>query len=198
MAIEAGAVGTDRMDAFNHRAQMKATALDMMSAHISADALMKQGVPVKPDAGKMSKLEWLRFPQVSIMDLMDADGPEWSRELLLEIEQDGRYAPYLARQEAEIQDIAANEKITTLTNKIMSPMVKPVFLLNDIAIISVPSITPPPLMARPIPAPIKKPPNTDTNNLSAVKIGKLKINKQTANAIMPNDVLITKLFPICL
>jgi tRNA uridine 5-carboxymethylaminomethyl modification enzyme len=112
LAIEAGAVGMGRMDAFNHREQMKATALDMMSAHISADALMKQGVPVKPDAGKMSKLEWLRFPHVSIMDLLDPDGPEWSRELLLEIEQDGRYAPYLARQEAEIQDIAANEKIT--------------------------------------------------------------------------------------
>lgn len=116
MAIEAGAVGMDRMDAFNHRAQMKTTALDMMSAHISADALMKQGVPVKPDAGKMSKLEWLRFPHVSIMDLLEADRAEWPRELLLEIEQDGRYAPYLARQEAEIQDIAANEKITLANN----------------------------------------------------------------------------------
>jgi len=112
MAIEAGAVGKGRMDAFNHRAQMKAAALDMMSSPISADALMKRGVPVKPDAGKMSKLEWLRFPHVSIMDLLDAEGDEWPRELLLEIEQDGRYAPYLARQEAEIQDIAANEKIT--------------------------------------------------------------------------------------
>ncbi len=112
MAIEAGAVGKDRLAAFNHRAQMKATALEMMSSYISADVLMKQGVPVKPDAGKMSKLEWLRFPHVSIMDLLDADGHEWPRELLLEIEQDGRYAPYLARQEAEIQDIAANEKIT--------------------------------------------------------------------------------------
>jgi tRNA uridine 5-carboxymethylaminomethyl modification enzyme len=116
MAIEAGAVGMDRMDAFNHREQMKATALDRMSAHISADALMKQGVPVKPDAGKMSKLEWLRFPHVSIMDLLETDGGEWPRELLLEIEQDGRYAPYLARQEAEIQDIAANEKITLTSN----------------------------------------------------------------------------------
>lgn len=116
MAIEAGAVGTDRMDAFNHRAQLKATALEKMSSHISADVLMKQGVPVKPDAGKMSKLEWLRFPHVSIMDLLDADGGEWPRELLLEIEQDGRYAPYLARQEAEIQDIAANEKITLASN----------------------------------------------------------------------------------
>ena len=116
MAIEVGAVGRDRMDVFNHRAQMKATALHMMSSHISADVLMKQGVPVKPDAGKMSKLEWLRFPHVSIMDLLEADGAEWPRELLLEIEQDGRYAPYLARQEAEIQDIAANEKITLASN----------------------------------------------------------------------------------
>jgi tRNA uridine 5-carboxymethylaminomethyl modification enzyme len=116
MAIEVGAVGRDRLAAFNHRAQMKATALEMMSSPISADVLMKQGVPVKPDAGKMSKLEWLRFPHVSIIDLLDADGDEWPRELLLEIEQDGRYAPYLARQEAEIQDIAANEKITLASN----------------------------------------------------------------------------------
>jgi tRNA uridine 5-carboxymethylaminomethyl modification enzyme len=116
MAIEAGAVGKGRMDAFNHRAQMKTTALEMMSSPISADVLMKQGVPVKPDAGKMSKLEWLRFPHVSIMDLLDADGDAWTRDLLLEIEQDGRYAPYLARQEAEIQDIAANEKITLANN----------------------------------------------------------------------------------
>ena len=116
MAIEAGAVGKGRMDAFNHRAQLKATALEKMSSNVSADVLMKQGVPVKPDAGKMSKLEWLRFPHVSIMDLLDADGDAWPRELLLEIEQDGRYAPYLARQEAEIQDIAANEKITLASN----------------------------------------------------------------------------------
>ena len=116
MAIEAGAVGEGRMDAFNHRAQLKATALEKMSSNVSADVLMKQGVPVKPDAGKMSKLEWLRFPHVSIMDLLEADGHEWPRELLLEIEQDGRYAPYLARQEAEIQDIAANEKITLASN----------------------------------------------------------------------------------
>ncbi len=116
LAIEAGAVDVDRKDAFNRREQMKTTVLDMMSLDISADGLMKQGVPVKPDAGKMSKLEWLRFPHVSIMDLLEADGAEWPRELLLEIEQDGRYAPYLARQEAEIQDIAANEKITLASN----------------------------------------------------------------------------------
>lgn len=112
LAIEAGAVGQDRVRAFEDRERMKANALDMMSAQVSADILMKQGVAVKPDAGKMSKLEWLRFPHVSITDLLEVDGANWPYELLLEIEQDGRYAPYLARQEAEILDIAANEKIT--------------------------------------------------------------------------------------
>ena len=116
LAIGVGAVGQDRVRAFEDRERMKANALDMMSSQISADILMKQGVAVKPDAGKMSKLEWLRFPHVSITDLMDVDGENWPHGLLLEIEQDGRYAPYLARQEAEIQDIAANEKITLASN----------------------------------------------------------------------------------
>jgi tRNA uridine 5-carboxymethylaminomethyl modification enzyme len=116
IAIEVGAVGAERMDAFERRARMKATALHRMSANVSADVLMKRGVPVKPDAGRMSKLEWLRFPHVSILDVLETDGDEWPRELLLEIEQDGRYAPYLARQEAEIQDIAVNEKITLADN----------------------------------------------------------------------------------
>jgi tRNA uridine 5-carboxymethylaminomethyl modification enzyme len=116
LAIEAGAVGQDRMRAFEDRDRMKANALDMMTAQVSADILMKQGVAVKPDAGKMSKLEWLRFPHVSITDLMGVDRENWPHELLLEIEQDGRYAPYLARQEAEIQDIAANEKIMLASN----------------------------------------------------------------------------------
>jgi len=31
--------------------------------------------------------------------------------LLDELEQDGRYAPYIERQENEIRDIAANEKV---------------------------------------------------------------------------------------
>jgi tRNA uridine 5-carboxymethylaminomethyl modification enzyme len=116
LAIGAGAVGQVRMRAFEDRERMKANALDIMSVQVSADILMKQGVAVKPDAGKMSKLEWLRFPHVSITDLMGLEGDKWPRELLLEIEQDGRYAPYLARQEAEIQDVAANEKITLASN----------------------------------------------------------------------------------
>ena len=62
----------------------------------------------------MSLFEWLRFPQVSVSKLVEADDVKWTRDLLLEVEQDGRYAPYLARQEAEISDVAANEHIQLL------------------------------------------------------------------------------------
>jgi tRNA uridine 5-carboxymethylaminomethyl modification enzyme len=55
--------------------------------------------------------DWLRFPQVSIAQLLALDEVAWSQDLIMELEQDGRYAPYLVRQEAEIHDMAANEQI---------------------------------------------------------------------------------------
>jgi tRNA uridine 5-carboxymethylaminomethyl modification enzyme len=35
----------------------------------------------------------------------------WSDEVIAEVEQDGRYAPYVDRQAAELRDLAANERI---------------------------------------------------------------------------------------
>lgn len=69
------------------------------------------GVAVKQDAGKMTMMEWLRFPQVSIATLLSNAGIDAADELLNELEQDGRYAPYLDRLEHEIRDVAANEQI---------------------------------------------------------------------------------------
>ena len=50
-------------------------------------------------------------------------------------------------------------------------MVNAVFLLKNTARTSVPSITEPPLIDKPIPSPKKNPPKTDINNLSSVIIG---------------------------
>ena len=56
--------------------------------------------------------EWLRYPTVVIEDLLDkAYANSLPTALLKEIEQDGRYAPYIGRQEAEIRDIANNDRI---------------------------------------------------------------------------------------
>ncbi len=111
MAISAGAVAGERAVAFQERLLQQSALQSRLRETVSADALIKQGIAVKQDAGKMSLFDWLRFPQVSIAQLLALDSESWPLDLLMELEQDGRYAPYLARQDAEINDMAANEQI---------------------------------------------------------------------------------------
>lgn len=113
LGIVVGAVGAIRESAFRQRTREKSALEEQLSQPASADDLIKRGVDVKRDAGRMPLADWLRYPTVGIQDLLDV-----SREtivpidLLKEVEQDGRYAPYLERQEAEIRDISANERIS--------------------------------------------------------------------------------------
>jgi tRNA uridine 5-carboxymethylaminomethyl modification enzyme len=116
LAISVGAVGPERATDFQERLARLTALQSRLQETMSADALIKHGISVKQDAGKMSLFDWLRFPVVSIAQLLAMDDVIWPDDLLMEVEQDGRYAPYLARQEAEIQDIAANEQIQLSTS----------------------------------------------------------------------------------
>ena len=117
MAIEVGAASAERRVAFERRKAEKDALERELSVPVSADRLIKSGLEVKRDAGKMPLYDWLRYPTVTVRQLLGV-----SREtdveaisdnaLIAEIEQDGRYAPYLDRQEAEIRDLAANERIS--------------------------------------------------------------------------------------
>ena len=111
LAMSVGAVGSERAGAFQDRLLQQSALQSRLQDTVSADALIKQGIDVKQDAGKMSLFDWLRFPQLSLAQLLELDDAAWPQDLIMELEQDGRYAPYLARQEAEINDIAANEQI---------------------------------------------------------------------------------------
>ncbi len=112
LAIKVGAVGIERSRAFAARWSQRSDLLAKLVRHVSADVLIKRGVSVKQDAGKMSLFDWLRFPQVAIASALGAEKGDWPADLLMELEQDGRYAPYLERQEGEIKDVAANERIS--------------------------------------------------------------------------------------
>jgi tRNA uridine 5-carboxymethylaminomethyl modification enzyme len=111
LAISVGAVGDERARHFQARLMQQSELQNRLQKSVSAYVLIKQGISVKQDAGKMSLFDWLRFPQVSIAQLLELDDAAWPLDLIMELEQDGRYAPYLARQEAEINDMAANEQI---------------------------------------------------------------------------------------
>jgi tRNA uridine 5-carboxymethylaminomethyl modification enzyme len=111
LAMSVGAVGSVRAAAFQDRLLQQSELQSRLQETVSADVLIKQGIHVKQDAGKMSLFDWLRFPQLSLAQLLELDDAAWPQDLIMELEQDGRYAPYLARQEAEINDMAANEQI---------------------------------------------------------------------------------------
>lgn len=114
LAIEAGCVSAARESQFRARVEKKLALESKFQTKLTADQLLRHDIPVKPDAGSMSLSEWLRFPTVTGRDLLhvlhgtDIDVDE---DALAEVEQDGRYAPYLERQDAEIRNIAANERI---------------------------------------------------------------------------------------
>ena len=111
IAMSAGAVGTACANAFEERSVQHGDLMRSLAKDVSADALIKRGLSVKQDAGKMSLFDWLRFPQLSVATLLGEGCADWPLDLLMEVEQDGRYAPYLERQQAEIDDVAANEQI---------------------------------------------------------------------------------------
>lgn len=118
MAIAAGCVGKNRKSAFEQRMADKEALEAEFAVDVSADVLIKGGLDVKRDAGRMPLYEWLRFPNVTASALLSVsrETATTSSELLAEIEQDGRYAPYLERQESEIRDLAANERICLPSN----------------------------------------------------------------------------------
>ena len=81
---------------------------------------------------------------------------------------------------------------------ITSPIVVPNFLLKYNAKTSVPSITAPPLIDKPIPAPKKKPPKTATRILSLVTFGKSTLAKTNAKPPIASAVFTAKLIPTVL
>ena len=120
LAMLAGTVGPDRQCVFETRMIAKTALRQALDEVVSADMLIKGGLDVKRDSGKMTLFDWLRFPSVDLVALLsvsrgtlvtESETYDWPADVVAELEQDGRYAPYLDRQIAELRDLAANEKI---------------------------------------------------------------------------------------
>ncbi|WP_110298524.1 tRNA uridine-5-carboxymethylaminomethyl(34) synthesis enzyme MnmG [Blastomonas natatoria] len=114
MAIANGAVGGVRRRWFEQRQAGKQAMLAALQRPATCTELAALGLPVKADGTRQCLYDWLRFPSITLDALADllpdalAKCPE---DLRAEIEEDAVYAPYLARQEAELRDLRANEKV---------------------------------------------------------------------------------------
>ncbi|PTQ13416.1 tRNA uridine-5-carboxymethylaminomethyl(34) synthesis enzyme MnmG [Sphingomonas oleivorans] len=113
-AAAVGALGAERAALHRERERARGQAMEMLSMRVTLDALVAVGARLSTGGGERRSLfDWLRFAEVGEEHLLRiAPGlAAIPAELREEIISDGRYAPYLARQEAEIARIRADEAV---------------------------------------------------------------------------------------
>ncbi|MBB3859880.1 tRNA uridine 5-carboxymethylaminomethyl modification enzyme [Novosphingobium hassiacum] len=111
-AIALGCVGTERRSWFERRAEQRDELTASLSSDATSGALITAGMPVRPDGARRPLAEWLRFPEVDLASLKPFLGShDYAADLLEEVEEDAAYAPYLARQDAELRDLRASDAV---------------------------------------------------------------------------------------
>ncbi|GMN02484.1 tRNA uridine-5-carboxymethylaminomethyl(34) synthesis enzyme MnmG [Erythrobacter sp. MTPC3] len=113
LGIAAGCVGQDRLDWFNKREGIRHDLAAALEITINARELADAGYIVKRDAGDKPLSEWLRHEGIDLaaLELWLPDGLNLDAQITEEVAEDAAYAPYLARQEAELRDLRASEQL---------------------------------------------------------------------------------------
>jgi tRNA uridine 5-carboxymethylaminomethyl modification enzyme len=106
-------VSPERQEHFRRSRVERAKIEALLTERFTGAALNKAGVGVRDDGVRRSLGEWLRFPELDAVALtrivpeLSACG---SRELE-EAVQDHRYAPYVARQQGEVERLRSDEAV---------------------------------------------------------------------------------------
>lgn len=98
---------------FEKRQAERAKAAALLDAPVASTDYAAIGMAIPGDGAQRKRVELLRFPDVTIGTLRrlapELDGIDDA--ILSELAEDAHYAPYIARQEAELRSLAANEAI---------------------------------------------------------------------------------------
>jgi tRNA uridine 5-carboxymethylaminomethyl modification enzyme len=111
IAEAAGLLGVGRLAWVRSRASARAALEQRFDARLSVSTVAGRGGQVSQDGAVRSVREWLRFPGVTLEQLLPEAGKEVPPTLLAEAVEDARYAPYLERQQAELAEMRANDHI---------------------------------------------------------------------------------------
>ena len=111
--IEAGCVGEERRKWFERREEHRAKLGKALETPVNARELSDAGLSVRRDGGDKALSEWLRHDGVDLaaLDPWLAGVAAIDTQLAEEMAEDAAYAPYLARQEAELRDLRASEEL---------------------------------------------------------------------------------------
>ncbi|WP_428027946.1 tRNA uridine-5-carboxymethylaminomethyl(34) synthesis enzyme MnmG [Altererythrobacter sp.] len=113
LGIAAGCVAEERAEWFTRREDRRAEYERAFDGAISAKELADAGLPVRRDGGDKPVSEWVRHDGVGLANLAPWLGETFNPEdpLVEEMAEDAAYAPYLARQDAELRDLHASESL---------------------------------------------------------------------------------------
>jgi tRNA uridine 5-carboxymethylaminomethyl modification enzyme len=109
-AEAAGLLGSDRRRHLRKREKERASVAIHLDRELTSTALAIAGAAVAQDGSKRTAREWLRSPGVELTHVAPAlaDSPS---PLVGEMIEDSRYAPYVERQEAELAELRASERV---------------------------------------------------------------------------------------
>ncbi len=112
LGLEAGCIGPDRSAWFAAREEARGRIAGQLEQQVLPSELNALGIPVRSDGVRRTLSEWLRFPEVTFGALGPwLGGAEIEPALAEEIAEDAAYAPYLARQEAELRQLRASDGV---------------------------------------------------------------------------------------
>ena len=112
-AIAAGCVSPERRAAFELGRRQRQEVEAELSRSMTGHMLQSAGVSVRGEGGGKPLVDWLRFPEVD-GDALRRLIPSLARfreDVVEEAVQDHRYAPYVARQQAEVVKLRSDEAI---------------------------------------------------------------------------------------
>jgi tRNA uridine 5-carboxymethylaminomethyl modification enzyme len=113
LGIAAGCIGEERRAWWERREDLREMFHVKHSQKVHARELADAGLPVRRDHGEKALAEWLRYDGVTPETLTPWLGEATALDPLLaeEMAEDAAYAPYLARQDAELRDLRASEAL---------------------------------------------------------------------------------------
>jgi tRNA uridine 5-carboxymethylaminomethyl modification enzyme len=113
LGMDAGCIGPMRREWFEKREGARDSIDGVFAQTIAAKELADHGFLVRRDGGEKPISEWLRHEGMDIESLSPWLEPSVAEnaDLATEMAEDAAYAPYLARQEAELRDLRASEKL---------------------------------------------------------------------------------------
>ena len=112
LALAAGCVGEERACWFMARQEERARIMARLTEEVLPAELGARGVTVRNDGVRRALGDWLRFPEVDFAALAPWLGEAMpGDDLGEEMVEDAAYAPYLARQEAELRQLRASDGI---------------------------------------------------------------------------------------